>query len=61
MIHPKKRPKGGLTIHQSKEKGVYVKGLNEIIVNSYEDIEEQINNGTAHRTIGATNMNATSS
>ena len=33
----------------------------KVPVASYEEIESQINNGTANRTIGETNMNATSS
>ena len=61
MIHPKRRPKGGLKIRENKGQGVYVEALSTIPVTSYEDIEEQIENGTSNRTIGATNMNATSS
>lgn len=61
MIHPKRWQKGGLKIREKKDQGVYVEGLSTIPVTSYEDIEQEINNGTSNRTIGATNMNATSS
>jgi len=40
---------------------VYVEGLSDIPVSSYDEIERQINIGTSNRTIGNTNMNATSS
>jgi len=61
MVHPKRRPRGGLQIREDKAKGVYVESLTTLPVSSYEDIENFINMGTSHRTIGATNMNATSS
>lgn len=40
---------------------MYVEGLSDIPVSSYDEIERQINIGTSNRTIGNTNMNATSS
>ena len=60
MIHPQRRPKGGLHVREDKGKGIYVDSLTTLPVNSYEDIENFIKLGTSHRTIGATNMNATS-
>ena len=60
FINPNKRQKGGLKIREDKGE-VFVEGLTKIPVSSYQDIEEQINIGTSNRTIGATNMNATSS
>jgi len=48
-------------VRESKSDGVYVEGLSDIPVSSYEDIEQQIQNGTSNRTLGSTNMNATSS
>ena len=41
--------------------GVYVQDCSEVPVNSYEEIQYQIDTGTANRAIGQTNMNATSS
>jgi hypothetical protein len=39
MIHPKRRPKGGLKVRDSKSEGVHVEHLTTIPVSSYEDIE----------------------
>lgn len=61
FVKPGKRPRGGLTIRENKKGGVYVDNLTTIPVMSYEEIAEQIERGTSLRTIGATNMNATSS
>lgn len=61
FVKPNNRPKGGLKIRETKEDGVYVEGLTVIPVTSYQDIADQIERGTSLRTIGATNMNATSS
>lgn len=41
--------------------GVYVQDARFVPVASYEEIESQVELGTSNRTIGATNMNATSS
>lgn len=41
--------------------GVFVDGVVDTPVSSYEEIDNQCNIGTANRTIGQTNMNATSS
>lgn len=60
FMHPSKREKGGLKVRENKGE-VFVDGLTKIPVTSYEDIEEQISLGTSNRTIGATQMNATSS
>lgn len=56
-----KRPKEGLAVREDPKKGVYVQGAIFNPVSSYEEIERQIENGTLNRTIGSTNMNATSS
>lgn len=61
FVKPTDRPRGGLSIRETKKGEVYVEGLKTIPVTSYEDIAEQIERGTSLRTIGATNMNATSS
>ena len=58
---PEKRPKEGLKIREDPAKGVYVESAIFSPVNSYEEIEKQIEWGTVNRTIGSTNMNATSS
>jgi pSer/pThr/pTyr-binding forkhead associated (FHA) protein len=60
FMNPNKRQKGGLKVREDKGE-VFVEGLSKIPVNSYEDIDEQINLGTSNRTIGSTQMNATSS
>jgi len=61
FVKPNKRPKGGLQIRESKKDGVYVEQLTTIPVFSYQEIADQIERGTSLRTIGATNMNNTSS
>lgn len=61
FVKPKNRPKAGLKIRETKDGGIYVEELTNIPVQSYEDISDQIEYGTANRTIGATQMNATSS
>lgn len=61
LIHYKKRPKGGLPLRESKEAGFYVQGVGRRAVASYADIDKVIEEGTNNRSIGATEMNATSS
>jgi len=61
FIKPKKRPKGGLKIRETKRDGIYVENLTSIPVESYYDIDEQIKFGTTNRTIAHTDMNSTSS
>ena len=58
---PEKRPKEGLNVREHPEKGVYVEGAVFVPVQSYAAISNQIDIGTENRTIGSTNMNATSS
>jgi hypothetical protein len=41
--------------------GVYVENMIKVPVASYAEIEAQIDEGTRNRTVGSTNMNATSS
>lgn len=50
-----------MNIREHPKIGVYVEGVVKVPVASYEDIEAKIDEGTSNRTIGATNMNATSS
>ena len=61
LVHPNKRPKDGLKIRQHPKIGVYVENVVKVPVSSYAEIEAQIEHGTSNRTIGSTNMNATSS
>ncbi|ONK60319.1 uncharacterized protein A4U43_C08F16960 [Asparagus officinalis] len=50
-----------LPIHESLDRGIYVAGLREEIVNSAEQVLELIKLGEANRHFGETNMNARSS
>ncbi|KAL6654793.1 hypothetical protein ACP70R_008258 [Stipagrostis hirtigluma subsp. patula] len=50
-----------LRIHESLERGVYVAGLREEIVNGAEQVLELLQLGEANRHFGETNMNARSS
>ena len=55
------RPKGGLRIREDPKKGVYVEQVQNAPVDSYEAIDRKLQEGNENRTIGQTNMNATSS
>lgn len=55
-----KRTTGDLPIKQAKT-GVYVQGAKKTVVQSYEDIKRVVDTGEGNRTLGATQMNATSS
>ncbi|XP_076448715.1 kinesin-like protein KIF28 isoform X2 [Babylonia areolata] len=58
----KENPKGGLQVRQNPKLGMfYVEGLKRVPVGSYEEIEQRMEQGTSHRTVASTNMNATSS
>lgn len=61
LINPTKRPAGGLKIREHKKKGVYIEGVSEVPVSSYDAIEAVMANGNKNRSIGAHAMNATSS
>lgn len=61
LVLIEQRPSGGLKVRESKRVGVYVQGLKKVPVKSYAEIEEIMEIGNTHRTIGATEMNATSS
>ena len=61
FVKPNARKKGGLNIREHPKTGVYVEGLMKKPVGSYDEISKQIDIGTSNRTIGATQMNATSS
>lgn len=55
------RPLGGLKVREHKTLGVYVQDLSKHPVDSYEAIDEKMEQGQRNRTIGSTAMNATSS
>lgn len=58
----KSNPKGGLQVRQNpKEGSFFVQNLKRVAVVDYADIERRIEEGTANRTVAATQMNATSS
>lgn len=61
FISPSKRPKKGMQIRQHPKIGVYVENMKKVPVMSYAEIEAQIEIGKKNRSIGSTNMNATSS
>ena len=50
-----------LEIKEHPDKGMYVKGLSSITVDSYNDMEQIIESGSKHRSVGATLLNADSS
>ena len=55
------RPKGGLQVREHAKFGIFIEGMSKMSVSNYGDISKMIDSGTANRTIGSTNMNATSS
>jgi len=61
LIPPNTRPSGGLKVRESKTMGVYVEGLSQHPVDSYDAIEKKTDLGNKNRSIGSTLMNATSS
>lgn len=61
LVDSSERVKGGLKVRESKTLGVYVEGLSNHRVNSYEEIAGKMDEGSDNRTIGATEMNASSS
>jgi len=61
LIPPQQRPQQGLKIREHGKLGVYVEGLTKHPVSSYKTIEAKMEEGNKNRTIGATQMNATSS
>jgi hypothetical protein len=61
LLNPKNNPPDGLKIRSHKEMGVYVDGLLEAPVASYDEIEAKMAEGTLNRSVASTKMNATSS
>ncbi len=50
-----------MDVKEHPKLGVTVFGMSTVPVASYKEIEKWIDVGTSNRTVGATNMNATSS
>jgi kinesin family protein 1 len=61
LVKPSTRGKDGLKVRESTKTGVYIEGAVFMPVSSYAEIEGVMQLGTDNRTIGSTNMNATSS
>jgi hypothetical protein len=61
LVHPSNRVQGGLKVRQDKTQGVFVENLTKENCQSYEEINRVLELGNKHRTVAATNMNATSS
>jgi kinesin family member 13 len=61
LIDPSMRPTGGLKVREHKITGVYVQDLSKHPVDSYDAIDAKMDQGQQNRTIGSTQMNATSS
>lgn len=55
------RTKDGLKVRESPGIGVFVEGISKMTVSSYDEIRAALEMGNTHRTIAATQMNATSS
>ncbi|OMJ83613.1 hypothetical protein SteCoe_15401 [Stentor coeruleus] len=61
LVPVSQRVQGGLKVRESKDHGVFVEDLSKVQAADYEEIEKLMELGNTHRSIGATNMNATSS
>ena len=61
LVDPSTRPQGGLKVREHKQLGVYVQDLTKHPVDSYDAIDLKMEEGTRNRSLGATQMNATSS
>ena len=61
LIPISRRPSTGLKIRESKTLGIFVEGLTKYPVETYEEIEKKMDESYQNRTIGSTEMNATSS
>ncbi|CAG8485825.1 15941_t:CDS:10, partial [Acaulospora colombiana] len=59
LLNPKN--KGNLKVREHPALGPYVEDLSKLIVSSFQDIENLMDEGNKARTVAATNMNATSS
>lgn len=57
----RKKRKGGLEIKEHPALGVYVKGLQEIVIDNASKLQSIIDQGMKNRTVASTQMNADSS
>lgn len=53
--------KNNLSVHEDKQKGIFVEGLTEKSIGSQKDVYELMKEGNSNRAVGVTNMNAQSS
>eukprot|EP00605_Chrysophyceae_sp_TOSAG23-4_P001084 GSChrysophyteH1.ASY1.ANO1.1189.1 assembled CDS len=56
-----KRPKGGLEIKEHPALGVYIKGIQEVVVENAKKLQSIVDKGMSSRTVASTAMNADSS
>lgn len=61
LVPPKDRPKEGLNVREHPKTGVFIEHARFVPVSSWTEIDATVEMGTNNRTIGATQMNATSS
>ncbi len=59
LLNPKN--KGNLKVREHPSLGPYVEDLSKLVVGSFRDIENLMDEGNKARTVAATNMNETSS
>jgi hypothetical protein len=61
LAPPQSRIKGELKVREHPKTGVFVEALSKVDVSSFNEINDFIDRGNKHRTVAATQMNATSS
>jgi len=61
LFNPKNTPLNGLKMRENPKTGPYVEDLSSNLVSSYVEVSRLMEQGSKARTIGATNMNSTSS
>ncbi|XP_038058147.1 kinesin-like protein KIF28P [Patiria miniata] len=61
LLNPASSKKGGLRVREHPKKGFYVEQLRNVPVQSYQQIEDRMDEGTRNRSVASTQMNATSS
>ncbi len=61
LVKPIKNAKGGLELKENPDVGVYVKDLSTFVVKNVGEMDQLMDVGNKHRSVGSTLMNATSS
>ena len=61
LVKQTKNAKGGLELKEHPETGVYVKDLTAFVVKNVKEMDQLMEAGNKHRSVGATLMNETSS